>query len=353
MKHFTKDPSLAPSAIRPSLRGFIKYLVYNIFYPLLLLLSVDKALRYFVKHKRLIITYHGVSLRNQKLINGRHLLSDQFEKHLLYFKKNFNVVSLEAICELKRKNSMPVRHTIALTFDDGFLNNLQTALPLLEKHQLPATFFCCTASFEDERYLHPSDFLNLVAANSEAVKINDKVFEKREYQLVETSNGITADQYINSLSFDDWKTTLLGLLRSHPLEEITKDIDEESYKLMKSENLRQLGTSQVASIGSHCHSHVNIKRLSEVEMQEQFRLSKQMLEKSSKKPVDTIAYPFGYYNRKAVELSKKEGYNYLFAAGDVEEEFKNDLFPRMAVVSAGNYARNILSINKGFTRFGF
>src|SRR5687767_7412630 len=105
-------------------RKIIKYLVYNICYPLLLFFLYDKILRYFAKHKMLIVTYHGISLKNQNLINGRHLSAHQFEKHLKYYKRNFNIVSLEAICEMKQKKVVPDRHTVALTFDDGFLNNL-------------------------------------------------------------------------------------------------------------------------------------------------------------------------------------------------------------------------------------
>jgi peptidoglycan/xylan/chitin deacetylase (PgdA/CDA1 family) len=280
---------------------------------------------------------------------------DQFEKQLIYFKGNFDVVPLEMLCDMKQNNINPGRHTIALTFDDGFLNNLQIALPLLEKYQLPATFFCCSICLEDRSYIHPSDFFNLIAATSETaqVRINEKVFKKSKYHLVNLSNGITADQYINSLSYNDWKTTLLNLLTSYPLQILANRVDEEAYELIGKEHLIQIGASSVASIGSHCHSHVNIKKLSEDEMREQFKVSKEMLEKCSLKPVNTIAYPYGYYNKKAIELSKEEGYKYLFAAGDVGKEFKNDLFPRIAIQSAGSYARNILSINKGFTRFGF
>lgn len=341
MKHFIKD--------------VVKYLVFNIFYSLLLLLFVDKILRYFAKHKRLIITYHGISLRNQNLINGRHLLFDQFEKHLQYLKKNFNVVSLEAICEMKQKNIIPRRHTIALTFDDGFLNNLQVAVPLLERYELPATFFCCSINLEDEGYIHPSDFFDLINAASGdiKVKINQKVFIKHKYNLICPEDGTTAYQFINSLSYTDWKATLLNLSISYPLETITRDVDEEVYKLFNADQLRQLASSPIASVGSHCHSHVNMNMLLKNEVEEQLMNSKMLLEKYSEKPVNAIAYPYGCYNKEALELANELGYKYLLAAGDVEEEFKDNIFPRMVMLSAASYARNIFALNRGLDRFGF
>jgi peptidoglycan/xylan/chitin deacetylase (PgdA/CDA1 family) len=337
------------------MRDIMKYLVDNVLYRTLLILVVDKILRYFVTHKRLIITYHGVSQKNQFHINGRHLSADQFEAQLKYFKKNFDVVPLEAICDMKQMNTTPKKHTIALTFDDGFLNNLTVALPLLEKYQLPATFFCCSINLEDRKYIHPSDFFNLIGvfSNNSKITIDEKEFTKHKYDLIHFSDGITAEQYINTLSYEDWKTTLSHLSEYYPPESITTRVDDEAYKLMNAEHLKQLGSSGISSIGSHCHSHVNIKMLSPEEMNEQFTLSKKQLEKYSSKSITTIAYPYGYYNKKAIELSKEMGYKYLFAAGDVEEEFKDDLFPRMAILSAASYSRNILSVNNGFTRFGF
>jgi peptidoglycan/xylan/chitin deacetylase (PgdA/CDA1 family) len=315
----------------------------------------DKTLRYFTKHKRLIITYHGISQKNQNLINGRHLLADQFEKHLMYFKKNFDIVSLETICEMKRNNIMPNRHTIAITFDDGFLNNLKVGLPLLERHKLQATFFCCSINLEDPKYLHPSDFLDLINVNSDGpnVQINGKVFERRKYNLICSEDGTSAYEFINSLSYQDWKTTLSDLSMKYPLERITHGIDDEAYKLINFEHLEAIVSSSVASIGSHCHSHVNVNMLTDTEMSEQFKNSKTILEKYSARCVNALAYPYGSYNKKALNLANAEGYVNLMAAGDVDMGSKKDIFPRMVISSTATFARNILSINKGFRRFGF
>ncbi len=336
------------------MKGLLKFIAFDIFYSLLLLFFFDKVLRYFAKRRRLILTYHGISANKQFHINGRHIEAVQFEKHLKYFKKNFDVVSLETICGMTRLNTWPRRHTIAITLDDGFLNNLQVALPLLEKYELPATFFCCSINLEDEDYIHPSDHFDLIrASNIDKVKIREKEFVNGKHHLINLDDGTTASEFINSLSYADWKSALIDLSRAYPPKTLPISADNEVYKLLNAEQLKQISSSSLASIGSHCHAHVNVKMLSEEEMKHQFQCSKILLEKCSGKHVNSIAYPYGYYNEKALEVAQEAGYEYSIGAGDVEEKLKDYVFPRQVVMGAAGYARNILAIVKGFNRFGF
>jgi hypothetical protein len=132
---------------------------------------------------------------------------------------------------MKKNNIKLQKHTIALTFDDGFINNLHVALPLLEKYQIPATFFTCSINLNDRDYVHPADYLDLIrAAKNNNVKIGEEIFVDNKYNLVRVTDGMTANQYLNSLSFDDWKATLFNLSKSYKIEEITKDVDDETYK---------------------------------------------------------------------------------------------------------------------------
>ena len=85
----------------------------------------------------------------------------------------------------------------------------------------------------------------------------------------------------------------------------------------------------------------------------QLMLSKRLIERYSEYSIDSIAFPFGFYNEDVIRLAKEAGYRYLIGAGSVEHKFENDVFPRVGVLSATSYARNILSINKSFDRFGF
>ncbi|MCU0666581.1 MAG: polysaccharide deacetylase family protein [Candidatus Omnitrophica bacterium] len=56
-------------------------------------------------------------------------------------KHQYKVVTLQALTELiKRKEKIPAK-TIAITFDDGYNDNLHYAFPILKKYNFPVTIF--------------------------------------------------------------------------------------------------------------------------------------------------------------------------------------------------------------------
>ncbi len=63
------------------------------------------------------------------------------------------VVSLaQAVADLERGE--PPAPAVVVTFDDGYRDNLENALPILRRHEIPATIFV-TARFSDGSLRHP------------------------------------------------------------------------------------------------------------------------------------------------------------------------------------------------------
>ena len=77
----------------------------------------------------------------------------RFARQLEYLARHCRVLSLAAAVE-ELEIGRQTRDGVVVTFDDGYLDNLVHALPVLRRHRIPATIFV-TASFCDQSQRHP------------------------------------------------------------------------------------------------------------------------------------------------------------------------------------------------------
>jgi peptidoglycan/xylan/chitin deacetylase (PgdA/CDA1 family) len=68
---------------------------------------------------------------------------ERFERFCRFFRRHFRVVPLSGLLADYAAGS-DVGGRLAITFDDGYANNFETAAPLLRRYGLPATFFVTT-----------------------------------------------------------------------------------------------------------------------------------------------------------------------------------------------------------------
>ncbi len=72
-----------------------------------------------------------------------------------------------------------------------------------------------------------------------------------------------------------------------------------------SEQLKELSNSEYVEIGSHTVSHVKLDELDYKEQEKQLKESKESLEKLLNKKINTIAYPYGSYNKDTLKIVSK------------------------------------------------
>lgn len=102
-----------------------------------------------------ILMYHYVSVPPPDADIYRRDLSvtpDNFAAQMDYLEaESYNPVKLSDLSDyLLTGKSLPPK-PIVLTFDDGYLDNYQNAVPILLKHKFPATFFVITQFAEENR----------------------------------------------------------------------------------------------------------------------------------------------------------------------------------------------------------
>lgn len=87
-----------------------------------------------------VLFYHRVA---DDVPNDWTMSIEMFTRQIAYLEKNFDLVSLEEAQRRIRGGHNP-RTAVSITFDDGYADNCQAALPLLIKRRIPCTYFVTT-----------------------------------------------------------------------------------------------------------------------------------------------------------------------------------------------------------------
>ncbi|MBI4566715.1 MAG: polysaccharide deacetylase family protein [Planctomycetes bacterium] len=93
-----------------------------------------------------ILTYHSVADRERgRWIDPRNQMEPEpFEQQMRFLSIRRTPVSLSHLVRsLEQGRDLPPR-TVVVTFDDGYLDQLTIAGPILKKYEIPATFFVST-----------------------------------------------------------------------------------------------------------------------------------------------------------------------------------------------------------------
>ena len=97
-------------------------------------------------HGLLVLNYHQMANRAEDLIDPSlwSATQDQLDEQLRFLRRHVDVVGPEAL-----ETGPGRRAQVMLTFDDGYRDNHDLALPVLRTHDVPAVFFI-TSGFLDE-----------------------------------------------------------------------------------------------------------------------------------------------------------------------------------------------------------
>lgn len=89
-----------------------------------------------------IFVYHRVGTENS--LDGLTISKDAFRRQMEFLKRRRRPMALGAIVNLLRAGKAVPAGAVAVTFDDGYRDTFETALPILKKSKIPATVFITT-----------------------------------------------------------------------------------------------------------------------------------------------------------------------------------------------------------------
>ncbi len=252
-----------------------------------------------------ILVYHGVCTGDPFRFNTLFVTLKNFEKQLQLYKKYFQVVSLD---DYYRQNFSTDKFAICLSFDDGFANNYKYVLPLLEKYEVPASFFITSIRKAGYDVLW-NDVLSIAVSYGPGTFEfkGEKFLKSRTRKYISTATGRSLNEVLRETHFED-KVEMIERFKV-----FKEGVDKDYWLQMTEEEIRQMSLSKWVTIGSHSYYHNDLANMSGRVLEEDLLESKKYLEELTGKEVKAMAFPYGSYSKEAVQQAKAVGYTQLLA----------------------------------------
>lgn len=231
-----------------------------------------------------ILMYHRVLPQPDPLYPG-DLDARTFEWQMDLLARHFRTLRLDLAVEYLRAGALP-RRAVCVTFDDGYADNVDVALPILSRAGIPATFFIATG------YLDGGMMWN------DAVKEAVRVLPGRRLELVE--DGLGSHSLATQGERVATALALVERLKRLPPERRQRHADEllrragirGLHLMMGAEQVRELCRAGM-EVGAHTISHPILMNLPREEAQRELAGSKGRLETLTGGRVTLLAYPNG------------------------------------------------------------
>ena len=200
---------------------------------------------------------------------------------------------------------------VVLTFDDGYIDNLEIAYPILKEYNIPFTIYISTGIpnktailwwYLLEEMVMERDVIEFQWKEKEYILKNNSVDEKEKvFEFIQNfyHQNFTSDNQLELLHaiFKDFRTNLT----------------EYSGKYgMSWDQIREISSDPLVTIGAHTVNHFNLAKLSEEDLRSEILESKLELEKQLKYSVRHFAYPYGkesHASRREFECAKQLGFH--------------------------------------------
>lgn len=291
----------------------------------------------------LVLTYHRVfdAARDPYCLC---VGPDHFAEHLDVLPELADVVPLSEVRDVGRGR----RRRVAITFDDGYADNVETAAPLLFERGIPATFFLTTEGLD---------------AGSEFW------WDRLEHMVLDTDDHSVATElrlggetlFVDTRGVERRLATLIALNRrlcrmtpgaiAAALEELGALVGDwsgacEQHRRVTPSQARAL--LDTGEIGAHTRTHPLLPTLDDADARDEIAGSRDDAAAIAGAPVRHFAYPFGMvgaFDRRTAALVREAGYDAacINVRGLVTSRTDPFLLPRVTVddVGGADFARSV------------
>ncbi|MBF0328707.1 MAG: polysaccharide deacetylase family protein [Nitrospirae bacterium] len=278
-----------------------------------------------------ILNLHRVSEKDGSAYQS--LTPAIFNELLLFIKKNFELTTFENL------NSLAVsgKPKLILSFDDGYKDFIEYAVPILEKHHISVNQNIIPECVE--RKCPPinviaQDFIGRAPSSLlKQLKISGtdiRFFNSNRYQM-----GLHVSSFIKNRPMSEQRE-----LEEELMPQFLNMDNFVPTAMMSLEEVRQL--IGVHELGAHSYSHASMRFESDEYFQRDMVNCRDYFLNFIKNPVDIYAFPNGSFREPQINMAKDFGYKHILLVNNSFSNYQTDVHNRF-----GFYAN---SKREGFFR---
>lgn len=300
--------------------------------------GLNILMRFRNRKRARVLMYHAVSDTAPDSAYWTVVTTDQFRKQLRHLKRHYRTVSGT---EFSASKIDQLHNRVLITFDDGHVNTLTTALPELKRFGHPALCFVIPGLSASGRLIWADELHNRMIGAS-PITIKTSLGEVR----LET-DPVARNRTVNDLiermktGSNDLRLRVIGEIEQALPPKV--DDSDNALKLMSKEEIVRLSQDETIEIGTHTDTHPILSRLT---AEEQIREIQSGLDRLRSWGVDgsiAFAYPNGRpcdYNLDSIQAAKEAGIKTAFTTSDGFVEIEDAPYEFKRIPVGDNTSQN-------------
>ncbi len=310
----------------------LKSKLKNFYYSAASLFGLDKRRLQKLRadNKIAVLNLHRISPEKNPFWSPLH--PQIFEELLKFLNKNFEVCLFREIRE-KQDSEKPLA---IISFDDGYRDFVEYAVPLLERYDVKANMNiipACAESGEAMWNIKLYDFLN--SAPVELIN---------EIKLPGFDGKIETDTEEDKLKYGLRISRFLKLRPRSEREKILEllepfyeKIEFRKTEMMNAQEIKKIAATHEVGVHSYTHESMAFEK-SEFFENDFFRCKNYFAEKLSL-PLEIYAFPNGSYRNEQIDFLQKENINHILLVDEKFADASSNIFPRITT-----YGKNGLEV---------
>jgi peptidoglycan/xylan/chitin deacetylase (PgdA/CDA1 family) len=260
-----------------------------------------RRLRSRLRGGAIILGYHRVASSDRDPF-GLCVSAGNFAEHLEVLSRALRPIPLAALVG-RLRNGARLDGIVVVTFDDGYVDNLEAAKPLLERWNVPATVHVVAGALGARFWW--DELTALLPMDREV---------RRQHRFL---------------------MRLVGREREAALARVAPRIgirgDGLRARTMTADELTILVQGGLVTLGSHSLTHESLPNLNREAQRAELLGSKEQLEGVIGHPIDGVAYPYGCAAPDTRHLARDAGYQWGCAGHEDTLDGGTDLYwlPRL------------------------